>query len=186
MDGAYCSVANVKMLLEKKPSTVRDDGTLQLLVDGASRAARSFIGMDILAAEHTEVRNGTGTGVLMLRHRPVTALHSVAVGIPSATRTVLLLNTDYVWDDRCIQLVNGGVFNRGVANVAVSYAAGWADIPGDIRAAVAKWAATKFRELDRLGETSKSTGPQSITFDVSAIPKDVAQVLGMYQSLTPV
>lgn len=184
MDGAYCSVSDVKTLLEKKASTVKDDGLLQMLVDGASRGARQFISVDVLSAARTEYRNGTGTGTLMFRVRPVTAVASVKYGQPGQTRTALVLNTDYVWDESAVFLTSG-VFTRGVQFWELNYTGGWATTPADLKLAVATWAASKFRELDRLGQTSKSLGGEVINFDTKAMPSDVKRTLEAYQPKVP-
>lgn len=186
MDGPYCTVANVKTLLEKKPGTVRDDGLLQLLADGASRAARTFIGTDILQETLTEYRNGTGTGALVLRRRPVSAVAYVKIGAPGTTRALLSVNRDYVWDEFSILAVDGTTFPRGVQNIEIQYTAGFADVPADVREKVAKMAAVRFRELDRLGETSKSQGGTTVNFETKDLPEDVRLVLEQYRSRTPV
>lgn len=185
MDANYCTVADVKVLLEKKPGAIRDDGLLQLLTNGACAAARKFIAIDVLSATATELYSGSGTATLVLRRRPISAVAFVKFGAPGTTRTTLALNTQYVWDTRSIILM-GGTFGRGVQNFEIQYTAGLVDIPGDLREKCAKLAATRFRELDRLGETSKAMGGATINYEAKDFPVDVRQVFEAYQNKLPV
>lgn len=185
MDGPYCTVANVKSFLEKKAGTVQDNGVLQILVDGANGFAREKMGVDVLHAARTEYRDGTGTNTVVFKIRPATAVSSVKVGAPGTTRATLVLNTEYVWDERGVYLVASS-FARGVQNIELNYSAGYADVPPALRAAVTKMAALRFRELDRLGQTSKALAGETINFDLEAMPKDVRDTINLYGSNTPI
>lgn len=183
MPGAFTTVAAVKILLGLTVRTA--DGQLDGLVAGANQAFETFLQRDIFSASYTKVFNGSGTRTLMLPQYPVTAVSTVQIGAPNITRRTLVENVDYVWTETTIELL-AGVFSRGVANVYVAWTAGFEACPGDLAEKATKVAATRFKELDRLGQNSKSMAGEVVSFDTRDFPNDVRQVLEMYRKRVPV
>lgn len=57
-------------------------------------------------------------------------------------------------------------------------------IPADVYQAATEWAAERYKYADRIGMRSKSLGGQeSVSFDISAVPKFVSAVLDQYKSV---
>lgn len=183
MARALTSLGAVKQLLGL--TATAQDGAIQILAAGASAAVLNYIGRDLFATAYTEVRDGTGTPTLMLAQYPATAVISVAIGPPNLARPVLVENRDYIWTSTAIRLLCG-CFPRGIANVAVSYVAGLDVAPADLVEKVTKLAAWRFKELDRLGQVSKTMAGETVLFDLSAWPKDVLAVLDNYRKRIPV
>jgi hypothetical protein len=92
---------------------------------------------------------------------------------------------DYVWTPTAVQLLCGA-FPRGVANVYLAYTAGFATCPADLEEKATKVAALRFKELDRLGQLSKSIGQETVQFDAKAFPNDVKDTLENYRCKVPV
>lgn len=100
----------LKVGLKVSLSDTSSDQLLQLCLDAAERAVRTFCkrpGLQSPAAAWTEYQDGSGTDRLVLRHYPVTALTSVNedvagyYGTPAgafASTTGLTEGTDFVLD----------------------------------------------------------------------------------------
>jgi hypothetical protein len=185
-DRDLCTTSQVKELLPLNKSVSVDDPFLQRLVMAASEATRKYIGDALNVASYTEIRNGTGTGRLILRHTPVIAVTSLSIGSPPATRSPLVYGTDYVWDELGISLLAGQNFPRGVATISAIYKAGFVAIPADVVNGVATWAALRYKESERLGQSSKTLGPETVNFDLKAMPASVKLVFDQYKRVAQV
>lgn len=180
----FCTVSQVKELLPINSRIKDDDPVIQREVTAWSESARMFIGDAMNAADYSEAYSGTGTGKLVLRHQPITAVASVSIGLPGR-RSALVFETDYVFTRFGLQMLVG-VFPRGVQNVLVNYTAGYAAIPADLSRAVAKLVALKFKENERLGQSSKTLAGETVTFDLKAFPNDVREVFERYERVAQV
>ena len=183
--GDLTTVTQVQQVLLTQPGSEATDITLiARLITAASEGFRSVLGFNPIAAQYTEVRNGSGTAAMMFGNRPVVAVISVEVGPPSA-RVALVENVDYAWDSSRVQLL-GSIFREGVANVRLVYSAGFGVVPADLADACALATATKYRRLSRLGQTSKSIGGETVQFDTKDYPAEVWTVLENYRDRIPV
>lgn len=182
---SFCTVQAVKSYVVLGRGSVSDDPLLATMIQATSAAIESYINRTILAADYTEVRDGTGTGTIVLANTPIISVASIGIGSPPATRVALTANTDYILGRNTIRLL-GGVFPRGVANVAIAYNGGYATVPLDIADCCAKWTALRYRQLERIGQNSKTMANETVTFDTDAMPKDVALILSDYKRVAQV
>lgn len=184
------TLAKAKAYLKIPTGTTTDDALLTDLVNAACDAITSAISRNILSAQYADAYNGTGTGTLMLANTPITAVDSLAIVAPLASplaaqnTTPLLLNVDFTFTQYALRLYRG-VFPRGVANVVVAYTAGFAIVPSDLAHAATKWAAMRYRELERLGHKSKTLQGETVDFDLSELPPDVSAIVNRYQVKIP-
>lgn len=184
------SVVAVKKVLRLDTTDTKDDALLQTLVDGATAAITQAIGRNLVSADYTEVRDGTGTPTLMLANYPITAVNSVAITYPlsaadaPANSTPLIEGVDFGFTTTAIKLLCG-IFPRGVQNVTVDYTAGYASAPADIAMAATKYAVLRYQELQRLGQKSKTIAGETISFDLSEMPPDVLAICNRYQTKIP-
>lgn len=183
-DRDLCTVSQVKHLLPVRSSVTTDDPLIQRLITSASETMRQEIGDNINSADYSEVYDGTGTGKIVLRHQPVTAVSSVAIG-PPVGRSALTVNIDYVFSRYGIQSLVGS-FPKGVANFLVAYTAGYVVIPADIAEKTAKLAALRYKEAERLGQSSKTLAGETITFDMKDFPADVKATIKQYKRVAQV
>ncbi len=184
-DGDLCTVSQVKHLLPINKSVTTDDPLIQRLITSASETMRNEIGDVINSVTRSEVYDGTGTGKLLFRHQPVMGVASVAIGPPSANRVALTENVDFVFTKYGIQSL-GRSFPKGVANIAVTYTAGYVAIPADIAEKTAKVAALRYKEAERLGQSSKTLAGETITFDTKDFPADVMATIQQYLRVSQV
>lgn len=185
------SLTAVKSYLRIPTGTTEDDDLLTSLANAASDAVQDAISRNILSASYTEAYNGTGTNTLMLANTPITAVSSLAIvaplsfsGAPQST-TPLVLNVDFTFTQYALKLFRG-VFPRGVANIRPGYTGGLAVVPADLIHVTTKWAALRYRELDRLGHKSKTLQGETVAFDLSEFSPADMQVINRYQVKIPV
>lgn len=184
--GDLCTVSEVKQLVNIRPGATDDDAFIQRLITSTSQVFKRYTGRDIASAQYDEVYDGTGTPRLQLVNTPVISVTSLAVGLPNANRTTLTVNTEWVWNRHGIITLLGGLFSNLPNLVRVVYTAGYATIPTDVAEKCAKVAALRYREGDRLGQTSKVIGGETVNFDTSDLPKDVRLTLDNFKRVAQV
>lgn len=169
-----------------------DDGIIQDLVNAVSEAFAGYCGRNFKRDAFTERRNGTGTNSMVLINYPVISITSLSIVAPrsSASATTptnpLTEDVDFVFDTRGRVQLFSIVFPKGVANVLIDYLAGYSTPPSDLSHAAAKWAAVRYREMDRLGQRSKTLGGETVSFDMADCPPDVLEIVRRYESQTPI
>lgn len=198
---ALTTVADIKRYLRMTPGQIAagggsaaagvtsvDDALLEIFRDAVSDAFVNACGRNFGVANYTERRDGTGTYMLVLKNYPVSTITSLAIVGPRATASVespstpLTEDVDFVFDTRGVIRLFSMTFPRGVANIQVEYQAGFTTPPSDLLHAASKWAAVRYRELDRLGQISKAMGGETVTFDTNDMPKDVRAIVDRYSS----
>lgn len=178
------NVPALKAALRIAVTVTTDDGLLRDLVDAANEALTNAINRNVLSANYTETRDGTGTKTLMLKNYPVTAVSSVQIlspGVVSPLPTSLVQGTDYLFTPYALKMY-AGVWPKAVGNVVVSYTGGYAAMPPDLARAATKYAAMRYRELERLGQKSKMLGGETISYDLDEFPPDVLGVVNRYST----
>jgi hypothetical protein len=167
--GDLISLADVKAYLGGDLQS-NDDAVLCRLIAAASTFFITACGRPILAESFSETYDGKGNGRLYLRQTPVIAVQSLTIdgiAVEQAASPGLpgwRLNGNVI-------LLFGHWFNRSLANVAVTYTAGYATLPADIVEAVAELVGLRYRGRDRLGKMSESMGGMATT---SYAQKDVS------------
>lgn len=162
-----------------------DDTLLGTLITQASGFIQAWLNRTFASQSYTEVRDGTGNPVMMFANYPVTAVSSVTVNdiaVPLATNTS---DTGYRFDSTRLML-NTDVFPRGFGNVTVTYTAGYASTPAEIDGACADLVAYKYRELERIGHSSKSIQGETVAFITADMPPAVKTILNNYRKVVPV
>jgi hypothetical protein len=91
----------------------------------------------------------------------------------------------YLWDSRRV-LLRGFRFCRGVQNVAISYTAGYASVPQDLKQAALEAFALSYRQRTHIGEKSSAMGGQvTLSFDMSEVPPRSVCVFSQYRRIAP-
>lgn len=173
------TLSNVKAYLRLTATT--DDALLGRLITAASEWVRKFVERDITEGTYTLVLDGTGGPKICVPHYPVTeitamSVDGVAVALASlVARGALITRTD------------GGKFTKGLANVTVTFKAGFATVPADIDQATVQIVAWRYKEMSRIGEASKSAGGQeTISYQITDVPRDVRTLLQSWRKVMPV
>lgn len=161
----------------------QDETLLLSLIAAASAFVLKYVDVDGFAvAAYTEKYNGPGGTVLCPDHRPITAVTSLAVNGTAIAASINCSDSGYVFDRSGIYL-RGYRFHEGFMNVDVSYSAGYAAVPDDIKQAVVEIAAEKYQRRLRLGISSKSIGQESIAFSQNDLTPHARVVLNQYKGI---
>jgi uncharacterized phiE125 gp8 family phage protein len=158
--------------------TNAEDHLLSLLLTQASEwIAAKADRKTLVAANVTEVRHGNGGAAIMLREYPVNSVASVTVD------GVAVAATGWGVAGRML-MRSGGLFPRGSGNVTIVYNAGYQEIPAFLARAAVRLAAGWYRELSRIGESSKILEGQNVSYALG-IPKDVADTINDIRNVVP-
>lgn len=180
------SLAAVKVKLRIAAGTVADDGLIATLITQASQFIQALINRNLASQAYTETRDGTSTSVLMFANYPVTAVASVSVNDLPVASIANTTGVGYRFDSTRLFLNNGNTFSRGIGNVTFAYTAGYVTIPSEIDGACADLVAFKYRELERIGHSSKSIQNEVVSFIVADMPAAVKTILNNYKKVIPV
>jgi hypothetical protein len=156
-----------------------DDIVLTRLISAASAFFVTACACSILSQSYTELYDGKGGHRLYLRQYPVTAVTSLAIHgrpIPQAApgQHGWTLNGNVI-------LLYGFTFTPGLANIAVTYTAGYATPPQDVAEAVMELAGLRYRGKERLGKTSEGLGGMATTsYAQKDVSPFVASVIARY------
>lgn len=181
---ALTDLAAVKRWLNIQTSTTTDDDLLNSLITSYSSQIESWLNRTFASASYTETVNGVGSVGMAFSNYPVTAVSSVAVdglAIPAATTVT---GAGYRFTDKFLFL-NSYRFSRGFGNVQITYTAGYATTPPEIKEAVTELVGYVYKSRDRIGHQSKSLAGETVSFIVSEFPANVRTILNNYKKVIP-
>lgn len=208
--GDLTTLVNLKADWLETESTA-DDTLLGALITSASQQIRRYLqrnGLGFGAQSRTEVRNGTGTPMMLLREWPVNSVQSVQINgvvIPASS------NGSFGWvaetwngqDDiippASVQLQGGnyvgfppygmpgapGVFIRGIKNVTFTYNFGFATLPPSIAMACNMLVASLYNEKDFPRMKNTVMGGQSQGFEMD-LTWSIRNILDTYKRVAPI
>lgn len=177
----YTSRSNVKTHLGLGSGDSSLDALIDLVIEAVDGIIDGFTGRGSLAsAQATEYYDGPGSGKLILRRRPVTAVAGVwvdAVGYHGQAAGAFGSGTEWTAG---VDFVNprtdategnggmlvalrnpdfegGGIWPRGIGNIKVTYTAGYATIPSDLATAATSLAVQLVQAAERGAPLSGET-----------------------------
>ena len=77
------------------------------------------------------------------------------------------------------------MFTKGRMNVTLRYTAGYAVIPMDIQQVCMELVGKKYRERDRIGQTSKTLAGEIVSFVPTDLTPEIKSRLRQYQAVVP-
>jgi uncharacterized phiE125 gp8 family phage protein len=164
--------------------TGEDAAILAPLVTAASTFAREWMTRDILSASYVETLDGLGNDRVMLKQYPVTAVSAVSVdGVALPVSTAFNVS-GFQFDDIGVYLI-GYTFTRARRNVQISYTAGYASTPLDLKQAVLELCAYKYQQRARIGVVSRGLAGEMVTYSQKDMPETVKTTLSYYQRVWP-
>lgn len=116
-----------------------------------------------------------GQASIFLKHGPVTAFTNLMAG------SQVLDEAKYYRDGRVVALESGAVFGREA--VVATYQAGYATIPEPIKQACIETVALRVREMDRIGEQSKSVAGESTSYIISDLPPSARALIAPFKEV---
>ncbi len=147
-----------------------DDAVLSRLISAASGFFVTACARPILSGTYTELYDGKGNNRLYLRETPVTAVAALTVDQRPIQPSAAPGEPGWVLNGNVV-ILYGHWFPRRLANIAVTYTAGYATPPADVAEAVMELVGLRYRGKDRLGKASESMGGIATT---SYVQKDVS------------
>jgi hypothetical protein len=179
------TIESVKQYLQI--TNTNDDEFLAALISNVSKFIETYLSRVISSASYTEYLNGVGYNAqaMALSNTPITAVQSISVDGVSITASVGFGKPGYNFDDSFIYLTGYG-FSKGARNVQVTYTAGYATTPLDIVQAANQLVAWRYKEIQRIGQDSKTLNNETTTYSTEAMPKDVKIILERYRKKVPV
>ena len=177
---------NVKAWLPDMASVTTSDALLGRLISAASQAVCVYTGRAGFDVEaYVEVYDGAGRTTLLLRQWPAQTVSGVAVA-RGPQPTGFNLEPALAGGGAQRLTLAQGVFPRGVANVTVSYTAGYASTPLDVEQAVIELVGERFRARERSGLSAKTLGGQETTgFVTKAFNDTITALLAPYRRVVP-
>jgi hypothetical protein len=178
---ALTSLANVKAFAQISSSG--DDPLLQRLVDAASSYIAVWCSRNFDLTSRTQTYNGNGRYRMPMRDYPITQVDSVKVNGLSIPARTSPQGSGYVFDDILVYL-SGYTFEQGIANVEITYSAGYVAVPADLEQACIEMVVSRYRERSRLNLNSQAVAGESVTFNVQELSRYARSVLQQYKRVT--
>jgi hypothetical protein len=180
--GDLTTYANVKAFLGLSVDT--DKGLLERLITAASSFIQTIVNRDITKQIYTEKYNGNGHAKLPLSSFPITAISSLSVDGIAVPLSSDGIQAGYIFSETMVYLI-GYTFTKGFQNVAISYTAGYENVPYDIEQACIDLVALKYKERERIGIQSKTLATETVTYRIWDLNKETKQILKEYEKVTP-
>ncbi len=157
-----------------------DDTVLQRMITAMSLAAQQYMSRIISVQPYTERRNGTGSRTMALGDSPLVQMNSVVVAGVSIPVSPDGIQAGYITDDFAIYLF-GYTFCKGLKNTVLNYTAGWQTTPPDIEQGVIESVLLRFNEKNRIGVSSKTLGPETISFSQKDFTNSASTIFDQYK-----
>lgn len=159
--GDLTTLESVRAYLKGQvPVPVDDEPLIAGLITAVSQLFASETGTGVLTAVVTETRNGDGGAKVFLEQYPVVSVESVEVDGEALPARAAVGESGWVLTDPTtgkLELV-GYSFNEGLANVVVSYTAGYgSEAPADVAQAVVDQVAYLYKAKERIGIANEAT-----------------------------
>jgi hypothetical protein len=161
------TVADIKIWGEIKTSS--EDSMIQQCLTAFSRYVLKQTNRAALnrIVALTELYNGNGSALMLLKNYPITELSSVKIsGTPQIISTGYgMPGVSIGTDGMSLQFGYGayGLFTPGLSNIEVAYSAGYADAPDDLAMAACEAVVQNYKRRQWVDLKSKSQGTQGIT-----------------------
>lgn len=172
------------------PTKNGDDPLLQSLITGISQYWLTRTGRGSLnsVVTHNERYSGNGKDSLMLRYYPIVSVVSLSIDEEEQAPSPDYQQAGFVIDSTIDSIVLiGGDFGYSKLSVAVSYTAGYAQVPWDIADAVRKQVAINFKRkgtLDQGTVNYPQTGGMT-SYRSWEVPPEVERVIQSYRRSVP-
>lgn len=194
LTNAILSLEDVKGFLDIPQGDTDYDGKLESVVNALTTMFAVYTGRDtIMNSAIIEYTEGKGDDTLWLRNTPVVeTTSSVIVWIDEDREygdSTLIARANYVvYLSTGKVVLDDEVFPVTPQSVKASYYGGWVTLPADLRWAAleaAQWM-WKRQKDGRVGVTSVSAqAGGSVSYEDSALPKSVTDVLDRYRQWLP-
>jgi hypothetical protein len=164
----------------------QDEALLTRLITSASGFVERWCHRRFALEAYTEQRDGNNQMRMTPLNWPIRSVISVQICnqvIPAAASP---LQGNGWFLVRNIIHLRGYAFQRGGANIILTYTAGWLTPPDDIAQAVIELVSLRYKEKGRIGLNSVSAAGETTSYSTRDMPADVATLLNQYRRVVPV
>ncbi len=186
-DDDLTTLANVKQYL--RIAQANDDALLQTLITNVSDYIQVYLNRKFNSQDYTGIANGSGFGCQQLAfgNYPVSAVSTLTIcgnAIPQVAITDgrtrgYRFSEDYIY-------LNGYEFVNGIANVQCTYTAGFDTLPPSIVQACNELVGLRYREIERIGQSSKVLNGENVNYITDAMQKSVSILLSNWKKVIPI
>jgi hypothetical protein len=163
-------------------TSASDDSLLASLITAASGYIQTFINRVFEVQEYVDKFSGHGNNTWMLRNYPCKTVSIVTINgntiYPAATAT----GFGYVYDDISVT-VRGHAFLKGALNCAITYQAGYDNVPAEIAQACIELVSLRYKEKDRIGLISKGLAGETISYSQNDMSTAIKTILLNYKKI---
>jgi hypothetical protein len=182
-----CTIDDVKGYLGLSSSFTADDALLSRLVSASSQQFIDLTGNEIASGTYTESFSGwdmgrqSGYARFPLGRFPVVSVSGVLVDGQPVLSATSPSGSGYLQEYGSVAITPDQAPRLYDWNVSITYTAGYASVPEDVRQAVIELACLKYRDRQHIGHQSDSIGGMSVTYLPSVIPQSVQVVVDAYR-----
>jgi len=177
---ALATLADVKTYLDI--TTTDEDGRIPTLLAAAESQVIQYVSHDPEGGTRTDRVNGNSGVYMVPLGYPLLSVNSltidsIAIPAESGNKPGYYIMNGAVW------LSGQYTFSRGIGNVVLSYQDGYSTIPAVFKKAVIELTATRLKEIERLGVSSKSVGTESISYAAKEMPASIKGYLDQFRKV---
>ncbi len=183
--GDLTTLDAVRAWLNLSAGATADDALLARLITATSDLIATWLNRPIVMQDYTEIRDGTGGISLRFGMVPVVSVTRVEIDGQPIWPSPDGLRRGYMFSPTRFWLIGGRLPHR-IGAVRLEYRAGYDTIPPAIEQACLALVALRYRERDRVGMKSRGLARESTSYDLKAMPEDVAMLLEQYRKRVPV
>lgn len=161
------------------------DGLLQILLDWAIAFVESYTGRTFDSDEYEEYIDGNAQREIILDHYPVTELTSIEYDnwtLSTPDREDVDVDS-YKLIPKSGRILLTFCLIRGFQNYKVTYTAGYATAPDDLKMATLKLAATYYNNTKSDWIKSESVSWDELVYDTKEVPSDILIILNLFRNV---
>ena len=177
--------AAAKVVINYLTQTIDDNLLAELITAASTFIQAAYLCRYLRTQSYTEVLNGMGHKTRIgVKNTPITSVTGVTINGKAVPASPGPGRQGFLWSGTEIGLI-GYVFFRGFQNITLAYTAGYASIPQDLVQVCIDLVALRYKERDRIGQSSKTLDKQVIAYNTKDLTEPIRMVLDRYKRVTP-
>ncbi|HMX42100.1 MAG TPA: phage head-tail connector protein [Elusimicrobiota bacterium] len=179
---ALVSLAEAKTFL--KISASSEDSVIEDFINRASIWANDYTGRRLKSRSNSDVYDGDGSDILLLRDYPVNAVTLFQI-VDEPVPLIIYEDFSLNAENGIIKTKNGRMITKGFQNVTITYTAGYSTPPETIKEAVLLYVGHLYRRQyadQKFGVQSETVGDRTTTYGSDDIIPKAKALLNPYRS----
>ena len=179
---ALVSLAEAKTFL--KISASSEDSVIEDFINRASIWANDYTGRRLKSRSNSDVYDGDGSDILLLRDYPVNAVTSFQI-VDEPVPLIIYEDFSLNAENGIIKTKNWRMITKGFQNVTITYTAGYSTPPETLKEAVLLYVGHLYRRQyadQKFGVQSETVGDRTTTYGSDDIIPKAKALLNPYRS----